>query len=176
VFACVALLISTFFNLWPAPSLQTADISYSAFLEQVRADNVSKVHITADSIYGSLIKPLFRSEPPLRAESKQSGSSTSAEGGHHMAPHAPSAGLAQSSPVISHYSKFRTTFPAVVGDPGLMTLLESHHVTVDVSAPSKPWFLEVLIDWIPMLMLIASFGGWGQMPAGVSPACSDSAA
>ena len=44
-----------------------------------------------------------------------------------------------------------------VGDPALLPLLEAHHVTVNAKAPSKPWFLTLLVDWGPMLLLVFYF-------------------
>ncbi len=50
----VLLLARSFFNLWSGSSSEVAVIPYSTFLEQVRADNVAKVHIVADTITGTL--------------------------------------------------------------------------------------------------------------------------
>jgi cell division protease FtsH len=38
-----------------------------------------------------------------------------------------------------------------------MPLLEKHDVVIDVSAPSTPWLLTLLVDWLPMLLLIGFF-------------------
>ena len=51
----------------------------------------------------------------------------------------------------------RNHLSGTVGDPNLIALLESHHVLVDVSPPSTPWLLDLLVDWAPMLLLIAFF-------------------
>jgi hypothetical protein len=45
--------------LWPTIHPKV-DIPYTVFLAQVRADNVSKVHIVKDAITGSFVKPLQR--------------------------------------------------------------------------------------------------------------------
>ncbi|MGH7683189.1 MAG: ATP-dependent metallopeptidase FtsH/Yme1/Tma family protein, partial [Vulcanimicrobiaceae bacterium] len=47
---------------------------------------------------------------------------------------------------------FQTTFPQAIGDRNLMPLLESHHVSVDVSSPPSPWLLSIL-GWLPLLLL-----------------------
>jgi cell division protease FtsH len=52
-----------------------------------------------------------------------------------------------------------------VGDPNLMALFESHHVTVEVSAASRPWLLNLLINWFPMLLLVGLFW-WMAINAG----------
>jgi cell division protease FtsH len=38
-----------------------------------------------------------------------------------------------------------------------MPLLEDHNVVVDVSPASAPWFLDLLLEWSPMLLLVAFF-------------------
>ena len=157
-FASAALLVWSLFNLWTGPPSEVADIPYSTFLEQVRADNVSKVHLIADTITGTLAKPLLWPKPQPKVESKSPGPPTASEKS--------TSGASPSSKAISeqpnqqgpaYYREFRTTFPAVIGDPNLMSLLESHHMTVEVSAPSRPWLLDVLINWFPMLLLIGFF-------------------
>src|SRR5208282_667568 len=55
------------------------------------------------------------------------------------------------------YSEFTTTFPATVSDPGLMRLLIAHHVVVEVSSSSMPWFVEMLVTWGPLLLLFGFF-------------------
>ena len=59
-------------------------------------------------------------------------------------------------------SEFATVFPESVGDPALMSLLEAHHVTVDAKTPSKPWFITLLVDWGPMLLLVGYFVWMGR--------------
>ena len=53
-------------------------------------------------------------------------------------------------------------FPESVGDPALLPLLESHHVTVNAKVPTKPWFLTLLVDWGPMLLLVFYFVWMGR--------------
>jgi cell division protease FtsH len=38
-----------------------------------------------------------------------------------------------------------------------MPLLETHHVTIDVSPTTVPWFLQLLVTWGPMLLLVGAF-------------------
>jgi cell division protease FtsH len=54
------------------------------------------------------------------------------------------------------YTAFHTTYPQTIGDPGLMPLLETHHVTVDVAATAPSW-LGALLAWLPALLLFAFF-------------------
>ena len=52
---------------------------------------------------------------------------------------------------------FRTTFPSTIGDPALLPLLETHHVTVDAVTNATPWFLQLVIGVLPWLLLIGFF-------------------
>jgi len=38
-----------------------------------------------------------------------------------------------------------------------MPLLEAHQVTVEVKSPASPWFMTLLIDGLPFLLLIGLF-------------------
>jgi len=152
------LLIWSLFNLWTGPPSEVADIPYSTFLEQVQADNVSQVHVAGDTIAGTLVKPLLWPKPQPNVESKSSGPLTASEKSKSGAlPSSKVESEPPNRPPSAYYYEFRTVFPATIGDPNLINLLESHHVTVDVSAPSKPWLLEMLIEWFPMLLLIGFF-------------------
>jgi hypothetical protein len=47
------------FAWWPGSQPEIVDIPYSTFLAQVRADNISKVHIIAEVITGEFVKSLL---------------------------------------------------------------------------------------------------------------------
>jgi cell division protease FtsH len=141
--------------LWPRGT-ELATIPYSTFLAQVADGNVSRVHIVGASITGDFVKPFLwpfqrkqTSEPKAKL---QASALAKAEAG---APTVPSGSVATVVP--QRYMHFRTTFPAAVGDPGLLHLLEAHKVVVDVSPASAPWFLDLLLEWSPMLLLIGFF-------------------
>ena len=150
----LALSIWNVVALWPHGP-QLASLPYSAFLDQTRSGNVSKVHIIGDRITGAFIKPLLWPVPKESAKGAQPPGAPS--------PKAEATGIKPPAPAPSaptapaHYSGFQTTFPTAVGDPGLMPLLEAHKVVVDVSPASAPWFLNLLLEWSPMLFLIAFF-------------------
>ena len=115
--ALTALLIWNAIALWPR-STPEVDVPYSTFLEQIRADNVSKVHIIGDGITGAFAKPLLW--PPKEAVAKPAQESRpSPEASASPAPKA--AGLQPAA--AASYSEFHTTFPAAVGDPQLLPLL-----------------------------------------------------
>src|SRR5689334_8591394 len=69
----IALLTWSFFNLVNAHAPGPAAIPYSTFLNQVRSDNVRRVHITGSTITGDLSKPILW--PPKAAAPKQTNSS-----------------------------------------------------------------------------------------------------
>jgi cell division protease FtsH len=164
-----ALLAWNLFAWWPQAHSQTADIPYSTFVVQVRADNVPTVHMAGDVITGQFVKPLLW--PPA---SQQGATSRETPGSSHTsAPPAPSpqprsnagslSGGSANNRQSQHrlpprpYKLFHTVFPATVGDPNLMGLLEAHHVEVDVAASGNSWLVTILADWFPMLLLIGFF-------------------
>jgi cell division protease FtsH len=156
--ALTALLIWNAIALWPR-STPEVDVPYSTFLEQIRADNVSKVHIIGDGITGSFVKPLLW--PPATP------AATPAPEAHASAAPKTSAETKTEKPrpQPARYTEFHTTFPAAVGDPGLVALLESKKVEVEVSPAATPWLMEVLIEWLPLILLFAFFW-WLTMRAG----------
>ena len=154
----LAVLLWYVTGLWP-PSQPKAPIPYSVFLAQVREGNVPSVHIAGDSIDGAFAKPLLwppatetaesssKTPPPSAASSKPPPTSAAPQ----------SASKKPAAPPPVEYREFATTFPAAVGDPGLMALLIEHHVVVEVSSSSMPWFVEMLLEWGPLVLLFGFF-------------------
>jgi cell division protease FtsH len=130
----LALIIWNVWLLWPNSQPQ-ANIPYSTFLDQVQTGNVTSVHITGDQITGKFAKPFPWS--------------------NNQATSAPTASSNNSKPAPSStFLAFNTTFPQAVGDNSLMPLLRAHSVTVDVTTPSTPWFITLLTDGLPILLLV----------------------
>lgn len=132
---------------FPRPADQVT-IPYSTLLAQVRSGNVTSVHVTGDDVSGEFRRP-FAPPSPL-----------------------PSAGAspapaASASPKPQTYTKFDTTFPQAIGDTRLLPLLESEHVTIDVSTTRTNVLLTLLITWAPILLLAAAFL-WMSARAGKS--------
>jgi len=124
-------------NLWsflPKPTSQAA-LPYSAFVAQVNAGNVTQTRIVGDQISGTFVHAVQWPEAVPSASTKDGAAEKTG------APPPPS------------YPGFRTTFPSVVGDPLLMPLLQAHHVVIDVTTPSEPWFTIVLSNGLPVLLL-----------------------
>ena len=127
--------------LFSSQSSHEHPISYSAFLRQVRANNVAAVRITGDQITGTFVKPLPQPSPTVTP--------------------APS------------YKAFKTSFPAVLGDPGIVRVLEQHKVAIDVSPPSTPWFAVFLTSWLPLLLLMGFLIWSGSAARGAHGAALD---
>jgi cell division protease FtsH len=130
-----SLVVWNVIVFWPRSSPE-APIPYTTFLEQVRARNVSRVAIAGDRITGDFVQPVrWPKETP------------------------PPDGAA---PPPRDYRRFRTTFPAAVGDPRLIPLLEAHHVTIETKSSTTPWAVELLSSWAPLLLLLGVFWWMGR--------------
>jgi len=139
----------------PASQPETK-IPYSTFLAQVRADNVTKVHISGAEISGTFAKPFLWPQPTEAttavASPQPSASATVAE--------TPSeASQAQT------YGEFITDFPEAIGDHELLPLLEAHRVQVDVSPPPSPWLGMLLSNGLPLLLLVLVMVWMGRQAA-----------
>jgi len=115
-------------------SSTVAALSYTDFLAQVRANNVSKITLSGDVINGTFVKPYKPQVTPASGASAQ------------PAP----------SPPPNGYPVFQTTFPQAFGDRDLMALLQAHRVEVDVTPPPSP-ILSALVSWLPALALFGFF-------------------
>jgi len=145
----IGLLAWNIISFWPQAAPQV-NIPYSTFINQVQNDNVTKVKIVGDEISGSFANPITWPQPAAAGRSAQ--------------PTASPAASPQPTPTSnsSTYTDFSTTFPEAVGDAKLIPLLEQHQVTVEVQTPASPWFITLLIDGLPMLLLIGFFVWMGS--------------
>jgi cell division protease FtsH len=133
----------------PSGSPET-NIPYSMFVDQVRAGNVSAVHISGDKITGDFIEPVLLPQPTSTPEATPQATEAPTPSSQ-TTPAATSNATPTSAP---YYSQFDTTFPEAVGDSDLMPLLQSAGVTVQVSAPSTPWLPILLTNGLPLLLLL----------------------
>jgi cell division protease FtsH len=117
-------------NSWLFLPRQSAavELPYSEFLAQVAAGNVVQVRIVGETISGGLAHPAR-----LAADSAKKPAD------------------AEQKPV--EYSEFRTIFPSVVGDASLMPLLLAHHVAINVATAATPWFIILLTNALPVLLM-----------------------
>jgi len=169
----LAVLIWNAVLLWPVQQRQVI-IPYSAFLTQVGSGNVSSVLIVGPKISGTFLKPILWPEPGTASDTsrEQPGKAGSAVGqgpksgsGTQAVPNDVQQNKQGQEPTPQHYIEFATIFPESVGDPSLIALLKSHQVTVSANTPSKPWFMSLLVDWAPMLMLVFIFVLMGRQAA-----------
>jgi cell division protease FtsH len=156
----IGLLIPLVLIVWNIVTLlpkvhPEVTIPYTAFLAQVRASNVSKVHISGDAITGSFVKPI------PRPASKQEGTASAPPNSKTAPTTKPQAAQSGSAAPMT-FAEFRTTFPSSIGDPNLISMLQAHKVVVDVAHPSSPWLLELLANWFPMLLLLGFFWWMGM--------------
>jgi cell division protease FtsH len=139
----LALLIWNVWTFWPSQEQQVS-LPYSAFLEQVRAGNVSSVLISGDQISGQLVNAITWPEPTSGPTPTEAASP---------------------APTPAAYMAFQTTFPEAVGDAALLPLLEAHHIEVDVKPPASPWFTILLTDGLPILLLVGLMLWMGRQAA-----------
>ncbi len=164
----LALLIWNAALFLQQSSKPEAPIPYSTFLEQVRADNVSDVLIAGPQISGTFVNPILWPESSAARGPSQPGNAetaTSPGSGHSSGAQAgknDGENTRKPGATPQKYGNFATVFPESVGDPALMPLLESHHVTVNAKVPTKPWFITLLVDWGPMLLLVFYFVWMGR--------------
>jgi cell division protease FtsH len=111
-----------------------ADIPYSAFLNNVHEDNVASVDIQGDQISGEFVNPIAWPQPTPGPT--------------------PAGTSALTATTPTTYTAFLTTFPEAVGDPNLLSVLETHKVVVNVKPPQTPWFTILLTDGLPVLLML----------------------
>lgn len=150
----IGLLIWNILSFWPAPTPEVT-IPYTTFVDQVKADNVSAVKITGDSITGQFAQPFTWPQPPAASPTASAQPTAS--------PAASPQPTASASPET--YTEFVTTFPEVVGDRSLIPLLEDHQVMINVESLATPWFMTLLINGLPILLLIGFFIWMGSRAA-----------
>lgn len=163
-----ALMAWNFWAFLPRPNAAVT-LPYGEFIDQVTRGNVASVRIVGEAISGSLQTPI--QWPPAVAAPNATGakpgtSGSASSGASERGPGSAATGSASNpsrSPAVepapggqpATYSRFRTTYPSVVGDPSLMSLLRARHVSVDVASPSPPWFAILLTDGLPIVLTVA---------------------
>jgi cell division protease FtsH len=145
----VALFIWNIATLFPQGQ-QQIPIPYTAFIEQVKTGNVKDVEIDGAQISGDFKTGLPASDltPSDQLATPQPTSQ-------------PASG-AQSDSKPELFTAFTTTFPEAVGDPGLIPMLEANDVTLNVKTPSNPLILDLLINGLPFILLIAAMVWMGR--------------
>jgi cell division protease FtsH len=157
----MGLLIWNLFTFWPSTKEQVK-MPYTAFLTQVRAGNVKKVHISGDEITGDFNKPVKWPPPKSEASSKPAAAASAKKKSKSPPKSGAKSGNSSESTKAAKYSKFHVIFPQSIGDPKLTELLESHNVTIEAEPPSSNWLIFLLTDGLPLLLLIALFVGMSR--------------
>jgi len=162
----IGLLAWNIITFWPKTDSKVT-LPYTAFLDQVRADNVTEVHIIEGQITGSFLKPVQWPKPAASSPSGETQSSAPLETPSHASGNAEAAKAQDVSASKSSaksvgtapatYKEFTTTFPVEVGDPELLSLLEAHKVAVNVEPPPSHWFSFLVTDGFPILLLVVLF-------------------
>ncbi|MGD8623031.1 MAG: ATP-dependent zinc metalloprotease FtsH [Anaerolineae bacterium] len=151
----LGLAIWNIWLFWPQHQPE-ANVPYSTFVEEARAGNVTSVHISGDVITGEFAAAVAWPRP---TPSPQPTALTSPEA-------QPTAASTQPTPTaVPTYTEFRTTFPETVGDPNLISLLESHKVDINVSPPPSPWLSALISNALPLLLLVGLMVWMGRQAA-----------
>jgi cell division protease FtsH len=153
-----ALMVWNVLLFLPA-SQPEVSIPYSTFLSQVRADNVTKVHISGTEIKGTFAQPFLWPQPTTAASTAAAASPQPTQAATAVASPQPSApattvGTPSEPAQAQTYEEFTTNFPETVGDRNLLPLLEAHRVEVDVSPAPSPWLGILLSNGLPLLLLV----------------------
>ncbi len=122
-------LVTFLFRGGPAP----AEIPYSTFIDQVRAGNISSVTITGNVITGNFVKPIVWPQPTPGPT--------------------PAGGTPAPVTAAQSYAQFLAIFPDSVGDPTLIPLLEQKSVQIQAAQTATPWYITLLTDWMPLVLL-----------------------
>jgi cell division protease FtsH len=176
----LGLIVWNIMTFWPKTNPEVT-IPYSTFLDQVRSNNVSKIHITEDKITGDFIKPFtWPKSAPTAPQAKSQGTSSESQQPAAAAPEATQAkpkSTPESTPPATKspgssegqtpatYKSFTAIFPAEIGDPGLLPLLEAHNVAVEAQSPPSHWLTFLLTDGFPILLLVGLFVWMGRQGA-----------
>jgi cell division protease FtsH len=156
-------------------------LPYSVFIDQVEQDNVSVVRIAGSKIGGTFLQPVSWPPAQLPADSSSAVRSRAASAGSSPTPRGtlkPSAKVTASEPLrkppagwpfgsVSHlkpanYEAFITTFPETIGDPRLVSLLETHGVQITADQPGKHWLSTLLMNILPFALLMGYFWWMGR--------------
>ena len=116
------------------------EIPYSTFIEQVKSGNITMVTITGSQITGNFVNSV--TWPQVTPGPT------------------PTAGASAETP--QSYAQFSTIFPDSVGDPNLLSLLEQKGVQIQAEPASPPWFITLLTDGLPLLLLFVALGWLGR--------------
>lgn len=129
----------TYFKTAPA----RVEIPYSTFIDQIQAGNISSVTITGNLITGNFVKSVIWPQ---------------------VAP-GPTPTDAVAAVTPQPYTEFVTIFPESVGDTTLIPLLEQKGIQIQAAQTATPWYITLLTDGLPFLLLILVMVWMGRQAA-----------
>jgi cell division protease FtsH len=151
-------LLMWVFNTFGSGATEEVKIPYTTFIEQVKAGNVTQVKIQGDEITGDFAQAITWPQATPGATPIATLIATP-----QATPASDSTATAVSnSTQTTQANKFRTIFPAEVGDPNLLALLETNNVIVTTAPVPTPWFTILLTDGLPILLLVLLFVYMGR--------------
>jgi cell division protease FtsH len=148
----LALIVWNAVTFWPQNQSEAA-LTYSGFIDQVVQNHVANVVIQESQIQGEFIVPQAIPDADLTTSSVSSTPTVS-----------DNPKSADNTQQIL-YNSFVTVFPESVGDPELLPLLESHNVVIQAEAASTPWFIVLLSNGLPFLLMIGVLYWMGRQAA-----------
>lgn len=116
------------------------EIPYSTFISQLQTGNISAVTIAGNEITGNFVSSVTWPQ---------------------VTPGPTPTGQIQTQQPQS-YTGFITIFPESIGDPKLIALLEQKKVEIQAEPTSVPWFVTLLTDGLPLLLLLAVLAWMGR--------------
>ncbi len=158
-----------------------ANLPYSVFVEQVEHGNVAVVRIAGSQIGGTFVQPVRWPPEQASATGEPAGQTRAAQETASPPPgktdkqtanpgakeplREPPRGwpFGATSPLEpADYEAFMTTFPESVGDPGLLSLLETHGVQITADQPHKPWLFTLFMNILPFALIMGYFWWMGR--------------
>jgi cell division protease FtsH len=131
--------ITTYLKAAPAQ----VEIPYSTFIDQVQKGNISSVTITGNVITGNFVKSVTWPQ---------------------VTPGPTPTGVAAAA-TPQPYTEFVTVFPDSVGDATLIPLLEQKGIQIQAARTATPWYVTLLTDGLPFLLLIVVMVWMGRQAA-----------
>lgn len=146
------------YNTFASGAAEEIKIPYTTFISQVKAGNVTQVQIQGDEISGDFAQAItWPQDTPGAAPIATLQTTPASDSAVTAVPTTPSANTE-----TIQANKFITLFPAEVGDPNLLPLLEANNVLVDTAPVPTPWFTILLTDGLPILLLVLLFAYMGR--------------
>ncbi|HYN88315.1 MAG TPA: ATP-dependent zinc metalloprotease FtsH, partial [Ardenticatenaceae bacterium] len=139
----LALLgILLLWNAWSyfPRSVPRVDLPYTEFVRQAEAGNVATVEIVGQLVTGTFKEAVPWSEAQAAAADPQPPANRPA----------PTPARGEEAPT---YTAFTTTLPPQE-DPDLLPLLREQGVVISAEVERVPWFVSLLINGLPFLLLI----------------------